>query len=501
MHVMPPLLSLVIPTRNEADNVAPLYRRLQQSLDGVDFEICFVDDSDDSTTQKLMALEKEMPGRVLVLFREASERDGGLSTAVTTGVHLARGQYICVMDADLQHPPEQIPKMLAEARAGADLVIASRYIKGGSSTGLAGWGRRFVSRSAGALARLLFSEARRSTDPLSGFFLCRRSIIDGIEFRPVGFKILLELLVCVPGINVRDVPLEFQAREHGASKASMRQGLMYLRHLISLIFEVEGSARFWKFGVVGFSGLCIFLGLLYVTVTAGITPALAVLPAFVVSFIWNTSINRIWTFADQRNQRGERTRAYLAWSLLSGVLLYVIFYLLLTLHLHPMLAGLLAAVTAMIINGVGALRSIHGSRAEWSRLATDQDVRAAMLRLAQSVNADRAFITPTDLAASATGVPAELIQRVASQRHAAIWTEMPSHRPQRRTNIENRSMLLIPVVFNDQCIAAVVCERRSENSFQTADLEAAMHAVEQLSTLIAQGSAPSPQSAAETTAP
>ena len=130
---------------------------------------------------------------------------------------LARGRWVCVMDADLQHPPELIPRLLAEGDAGADLVVASRYAAGGSREGLDGAVRRFVSRGATATARLLFVEARLSTDPLSGFFLCRRSIIDGIEFRPVGFKILLELLVCVPGLHVVDVPLMQAQRSAGAS--------------------------------------------------------------------------------------------------------------------------------------------------------------------------------------------------------------------------------------------------------------------------------------------
>ena len=116
---------------------------------------------------------------------------------------------------------------------------------------------------AGCLDRSLFTEARRSTDPLSGFFLCRRALVDGIEFRPVGFKILLELLVLLPReVRVEDVPLQFMRRERGSSKASARQGLLYLRHLRSLFLDVKGSARRWKFGLVGLSGVAVFLPLL-----------------------------------------------------------------------------------------------------------------------------------------------------------------------------------------------------------------------------------------------
>ena len=242
------------------------------------------------------------------------------------------------MDADLQHPPELIPRMLAAADAGADLVVASRYVSGGSAGGLAGLSRHLVSRAAGAAARVLFHEARQSTDPLSGFFLCRRRLIDGIEFRPVGFKILLELLVCVPGMRVVDVPLRFQARAAGSSKASARQGLLFLRHLTSLFLQVDGSARIWKFALVGVSGLGLFLPSLWaLSGPAGVPPLLAFLPAFALSFGWNALWNRLWTFADQRRRpRQGDVRVFLTRALLASLLvMYPCFALLCLTSLPP----------------------------------------------------------------------------------------------------------------------------------------------------------------------
>ena len=189
-----PVVSLVIPTRNEANNVQPLVNRVTAALGATPVEICFVDDSDDNTGDLLLDLAQSNPS-IRALLRQGADRKGGLSTAVVAGLHMARGQYVCVMDADLQHPPELIPVLLAEAERGADLVVASRYAPGGSHEGLGTPVRRLVSREATVVARVLFKEARQSSDPLSGYFLCRRSLIDGIEFRPVGFKILLELLV------------------------------------------------------------------------------------------------------------------------------------------------------------------------------------------------------------------------------------------------------------------------------------------------------------------
>ena len=146
-----PAVSLVIPTRNEANNVRPLVSRVTAALGTTPFEICFVDDSDDNTGELLLDLAQS-DRSIRTLLRQGADRKGGLSTAVVAGLHMARGQYVCVMDADLQHPPELIPLLLAEAERGADLVVASRYAPGGSHEGLGTPVRRLVSREATVVA-------------------------------------------------------------------------------------------------------------------------------------------------------------------------------------------------------------------------------------------------------------------------------------------------------------------------------------------------------------
>ncbi len=221
------LLTLVIPTRNEADNVPRLVRELDESLSGVDYRVVFVDDSTDETPEVIRALREE-DGRVVLIHREGSERGGGLSTAVTTGLDAVskESEYTCVMDADLQHPPGKVREMLEEARSsGADVVVASRYAPGGDYSGLSGPVRRAVSVGSKYLAQVVFREARKTTDPMTGFFLVRNEAISGIQFRPTGFKVLLEILVCAPELKVVEVPLTFRARNAGVSKASLRQGM------------------------------------------------------------------------------------------------------------------------------------------------------------------------------------------------------------------------------------------------------------------------------------
>src|SRR5215217_3110725 len=205
------LLTLVVPTRNEAENVGRLVRELCESLSGIDYRVVFVDDSTDETPEVIRRLGEE-DGRVALIHREGPEREGGLSTAVTTGIESFSGasEYTCVMDADLQHPPEKVREMLEIAlNSDADVVVASRYGPGGSYAGLSGRMRRAVSVGGKYLARILFKEARKTNDPMAGFFLIKNQAISGIQFRPTGFKVLLEILVCAPELKVLETPFEF----------------------------------------------------------------------------------------------------------------------------------------------------------------------------------------------------------------------------------------------------------------------------------------------------
>jgi dolichol-phosphate mannosyltransferase len=482
---------MVIPTRNEANNLQPLVDRVTAALGTTAFEICFVDDSDDNTGDLLLDLTHTNPS-IRCVLRQGADRKGGLSTAVVAGLRMARGRYVCVMDADLQHPPELIPRLLAEAESGADLVVASRYAPGGSHEGLGGAVRRIVSRAATAVARALFKEARQSSDPLSGFFLCRRALIDGIEFRPVGFKILLELLVCVPGLRVVDVPVVQATREEGVSKATARQGLMYLRHLRSLFFNVPGSARIWKFGLVGVTGLCVFLPVLAVLIgLAGVHPLVAFIPAFALSAAWNTWLNWRLTFSDQR-RGGRGPGHYLEFALLSGCVMFSVFAVLVEAWAVPsVVAGLAAALVAMLINGLANRALIHRSPSVWASVAVDHGVQGGLTRLAEEVGAHRAYLLPARGDAS-SGLPAGLLAHVIEHKRPVLLTEAASHRAQRRSNIETASRMLLPVVSNDEVTAVVVCERFAPVGFDTAALETATLAVSAIEPLLVAAAADQP---------
>ena len=228
----PLMLSLVVPTRNERDNIPLIVDRVAQALGSISYELIFVDDSDDETPGEIVHAMAIDPC-VRMIHRDVLEREGGLAMAVVTGIRQARGSFIGVIDADLQHPPELLQTMLAVAE-DADIVVASRYIPGGSSAGLDGIYRQLVSRGSRLAAAALFSRVRACSDPMSGYFLFRREVIEGVDLCPVGFKILLEVLVRGNWTRLSEIPYRFGEREMGQSKANIEQGVAYLQHLREL---------------------------------------------------------------------------------------------------------------------------------------------------------------------------------------------------------------------------------------------------------------------------
>ena len=237
-----PELTVVVPTRNERGNIEPLIARLEKVSPELRLAVLFVDDSTDDTPRLITESGRGAARRVGVIHRAAGERDGGLGGAVLRGFAAATSEWICVMDGDLQHPPELLGALLAQARrSGADVVVASRYSPGGD-TGEFSALRKALSRGAGLIASALFPlRLQGVSDPLSGFFLARRDAIDLDALRPRGFKILLEILVCGGPLVTSEVPFRFGARYAGDSKASLREGIRYLRRLLELRIARPGG--------------------------------------------------------------------------------------------------------------------------------------------------------------------------------------------------------------------------------------------------------------------
>lgn len=224
-----PDVSIIVPALNEAENLPVLLPRIAQALAGRSYEVIVVDDdSRDRTAEVCAELAERYPLKLIV----RTHRTDGLSGAVLKGMESARGETFIVMDADLQHPPESIPDLIAGLDAGADFVIGSRYVPGATTAERWGVLRRLNSFLATLLARPF---AGNTNDPMSGFFALRRSTYLSAErLTPLGYKIALELMCKTRARDVREIPIHFATRRHGQSKLTPKQQFRYLEHLSRL---------------------------------------------------------------------------------------------------------------------------------------------------------------------------------------------------------------------------------------------------------------------------
>ena len=232
-----PQLSIIIPTYNEKENLRILIERISHVLRNIAYEIIVVDDnSPDETWALALQLAREYPIRVI---RRLGKR--GLASAIVDGFKYSVAENIIVMDADLQHPPEIIPRIL-KALQQADIVVASRYAKGG---GIQGWTikRKIISIGAKLLAFFFLPQSRKTSDPMSGFFGIKKHVIKHAKLDPIGYKILLEILVKGHYNKIIDVPYIFVSRKFGESKMRTKEMSNYVKHLMRL---VRFSNQTWK---------------------------------------------------------------------------------------------------------------------------------------------------------------------------------------------------------------------------------------------------------------
>jgi dolichol-phosphate mannosyltransferase len=312
-------VSVVLPTRHEAGTIGAFLARTLRALEGIPAEVVVVDDSDrDDTAGVLLRLRERLGlGEALVVRHRpaGSVPERTLGTAVVDGLRAARGAYVCVLDGDGQHPPEAIPALLAAARRdGADYVGASRSLPGGGAAGLDARLRKLVSRGLAWVARAAFAgtPVRRLTDPPSGLFLFRRGLVAGVDLRPVGRKISLEVLVRSGARRPAEVPYAFAPRAGGDSKATVAQGLPVLRHLVSVRLRCQmrlwglgplgrpGVRRALCFGAVGTSGLAVNTGTVLALAALGFDGlSWPLWLASELSVLWNYHLHRRLTWRDR----------------------------------------------------------------------------------------------------------------------------------------------------------------------------------------------------------
>ena len=307
------LVSVILPTYNERDNVRELIPEIHRIMNaaglGSVYEVIVVDDdSPDGTAQVARELARSYPVKVIV---RRGER--GLSSAVNRGIQESSGAICVVMDADFQHPPELIPVLVEKiSKEGYDLAIASRYIDQGS---VEDWSfhRKIISKAANWMAYMLFPELRNVKDLMSGFFAFRKSLVEEKihELDPLGFKILLEILVKTHPARVIEVPYTFGKRRHGRSKLGTRVMLEYVLHLLKL--SKHSRVYPGKFALVGALGAAVnfvVYNLTLLLLPKGLLARtlIAWLLGVEAGILNNFTFHEHWTFAPEIVDRSWRAR-------------------------------------------------------------------------------------------------------------------------------------------------------------------------------------------------
>jgi len=363
-----PTVSVILPTYNEYENIGLIIPKISKALadENITSEIIVVDDnSPDGTASSARKLGNGYNVKVCVRKDEK-----GLATAVMKGFELSKGEICLVMDADMSHPTEKIPEMIRPILAGdCDATVGSRYVAGG---GLQDWpfARRLISKGAGLLA----SGLTKISDTTSGFMAIRRKLLEGKHFDPVGWKIVLEVLVKT-NCRVNEVPIVFKDREKGTSKLNLRVQRDYLLHLSKLYcYRYPKLLEFARFCIVGLTGLVIDTGMLIMLVEfVGFDPRFAAIFAFTFAATWNYFLNRLWTFSSVKKRRILWN--YVAFVVICalglgvriGVMHLLIQYGGMGRGLGYVLASIIGILSATIFNFMGSKHVVFSRKLLWKK--------------------------------------------------------------------------------------------------------------------------------------
>lgn len=312
-----PELCVVVPILNERDNVGPMVERLRAVLDGIEWEVVFVDDNSTDGSRAAVAAIGREDSRVRLLHREGRI---GLASAFIEGVRCSLATYVAAIDGDLQHDERLLPQMLAVLRAGeADVVVGSRHVEGG---GLGEWDRTRAGMSdfATRLSRMVLRTS--VTDPMSGFFMVSRATFERAAPRlsAIGFKILLDLLASLPEPpRLRELPYVFRTRVAGESKMDAGVlfdfGLLLLDKMVGQVVPV----RFVMFAIIGALGLVGHMIVLRLGIVLGLEFGVAQSVATAAAIVGNFVLNNEITFRDRRLKRRRLLRGLIVFAAVCSV--------------------------------------------------------------------------------------------------------------------------------------------------------------------------------------
>jgi dolichol-phosphate mannosyltransferase len=345
-------LSIVIPTYNEKENIQKLLEKVYEEFkkNKIKGEVIVVDDCSPDKTGDIVDNLKKKYETLQSIHRKGKL---GLSSAVLEGWKIAKGQILGVMDADLSHPADKIPELyLPIKNKEADFTIGSRYIKGGK---IVGWDfkRKLMSKTATLMARV-YTNVK---DPMTGFFMIKKSVIRGVKLNPKGFKILLEVIIKGKYKKIKEISITFVNRTEGKSKAGTKEIFWYLQNLYSYLpYKRNVIKEFFQFAFVGLIGTFINLAILYMlTDILKIYYIYSAIASFIVAATSNFILNKTWTFKEKLHEKV--VNKYVQFFLVSLVALTInlIFLYIFTefLGIHYLISQFLAIGIALIINFLG----------------------------------------------------------------------------------------------------------------------------------------------------
>lgn len=456
-------LSMIIPTRNEAGNIVPLLERISRATRGISLELVFVDDSTDDTAEVIKGIQDRFSFPIVLIKRPPEQRKSGLGGAVVEGFKVAQSPWVCVMDADLQHPPEFIPKILKHAQqTHSDVVCGSRLAQGGDATSL-GLKRTIISQVFAMTTRATFPQRLKNiTDPLTGFFILRRSAVNPNDLHPDGFKILLEILVSHPTLVVSEIPIHFGHRNAGESKASVQETIRYLRGLFRL--RLAGNENFIRFLGVGFSGLIVnSLALAVFTEFAAIHYLLSAILATQVSTLWNFGLTESWVFKNRATERPflQRLASFLV---INNLLLFIrgpiLTILVAQLGIHYLIANL-ASLFALTL-----FRYLVADRWIWEKSPTVDPLQA------QSLSNWRTKMTKTQPDATPLSQPVmEKIERAPSNPFIYSYNIHDILRVASMFKLPELEYFRVPALFEESDIRLRLERRHKERRKETTDAQ------------------------------
>ena len=318
-------VSIIIPTYNESQNILTVLKSVRDNLPkNLTAQTIVVDDNSPDGTGRIvedyLKTVKEIANYTIDVIHRTAKR--GLSSAILNGIQHATGDTIVVMDSDLSHPPHVIPRLIeALKQYQCDLVVASRYIKGGK---IHGWGlkRKVMSKLATVIAKKGLGV--KPKDPMSGFFVFRKNILREINFDAIGYKILLEILVKKDGLNVREIPYTFEDRTMGSSKLTFSVVSDYVKSVWKLykfgktvekdyksnsVKFFSKAARFYTVGATGF-GVNYLISLLFAGGFSEMWYLHANLAGIIASITTNFLLNKAWTFGDRDFSLSKTIKQY-----------------------------------------------------------------------------------------------------------------------------------------------------------------------------------------------